>query len=229
MDILLCCNIDPTSHARVFVEDETCVPYDPRLLHLKRLTNRLADIHPTVQNAITLADAWHSGQKRKFEIDGFGNKIPYIYHPLRVAYTASFITTDVDTIIAAVLHDMLEDTNVPPNLIVQDFGQNVFDIVSELTVPRHLTSDEAKYWQLGSFLFMKPESQTIKLLDRMDNLITSEGDLRTRTLKWAQLLVQVANALNSDAPSFLPVDSARRMLKVCVQHFTDSNSREESV
>lgn len=80
-------------------------------------------MHDFLGDAIAFATKAHSGQIRKF-----GN-IPYILHPLEVAAIASGMTSDLHTIIAALLHDTVEDAGVTFTTIQKNFGSRVAELV----------------------------------------------------------------------------------------------------
>ncbi len=77
--------------------------------------------------AIEKMMALHAGQTRK------GDGSPYSYHPLRVGLLAALYTTDEDIVIAALLHDTLEDTAYTERELRQDFGDQVAELVLLLT------------------------------------------------------------------------------------------------
>jgi (p)ppGpp synthase/HD superfamily hydrolase len=82
-----------------------------------------------VERAIALAMRAHEGQSRK---DG---QLPYVVHPVTVALILSRYTGDEDTIIAGLLHDVLEDTLVTADEIERAFGEKVRDTVLDVTEP----------------------------------------------------------------------------------------------
>ena len=82
-----------------------------------------------VERAIALAIRAHEGQSRK---DG---QLPYVVHPVTVALILSRYTGDEDTIIAGLLHDVLEDTPVTADEIERAFGDKVRDTVLDVTEP----------------------------------------------------------------------------------------------
>lgn len=69
-----------------------------------------------INRAIVFATEAHKGAIRK------GSKLPYILHPLETAVIVSTMTTDEHVITAAILHDVLEDTNVTYEQLKQEFG-----------------------------------------------------------------------------------------------------------
>ena len=72
----------------------------------------------------------HAGQVRKY------TGIPYYTHPLHVAQILIECgVTDEDMLVAALLHDVLEDTDMPERLILDRYGYGVGALVVELTDP----------------------------------------------------------------------------------------------
>ena len=81
---------------------------------------------PTIDRALAVAARCHAGQTRK---DG---PTPYIAHPVAVALIVSDFTSDEDVVVAALLHDVLED--VPPAVysaadMTAEFGEQVTEMV----------------------------------------------------------------------------------------------------
>lgn len=58
---------------------------------------------------------------------------PYIIHPLNVAYILSGLGLDAETICAALLHDVVEDTDATRNDLVREFGEDVAVLVDGVT------------------------------------------------------------------------------------------------
>ena len=76
--------------------------------------------------AFDFADSAHKGQERK-------NGEPYINHSLETAITLAKLRLDQETIIAGLLHDVPEDTNIPLAEIEKNFGKNVAHLVEGIT------------------------------------------------------------------------------------------------
>jgi (p)ppGpp synthase/HD superfamily hydrolase len=83
-----------------------------------------------IEQAIRAASVLHKDQVRKGSVP-----YPYITHLFAVATIVSDYTTDEDTIVAALLHDTLEDTDYTEEELNDDFGGEVRDIVVSLTEP----------------------------------------------------------------------------------------------
>jgi (p)ppGpp synthase/HD superfamily hydrolase len=117
-----------------------------------------------LDDAIVFAADAHRGQMRIIPGE------PYITHPLRVlSILVRHGVTDEEMLVAAVLHDVVEDTPVTLDGIRRKFGGRVSDLVAALTKPadrerpdRH----EAVLEQLRAL----PEAGVIKMADRLDNL-----------------------------------------------------------
>ena len=82
------------------------------------------------EQAIAMALEAHQGQTRKGD-----GKTPYIVHPVTVALILSRYTDDEDTIIAGLLHDVLEDTVLDEAAIERQFGPKVTGMVKDVTEP----------------------------------------------------------------------------------------------
>ena len=122
-----------------------------------------------VLRAADTAARWHVHQRRK----GIAQE-PYINHLLEVASLASEATSDSDPIvvIAALLHDAVEDQEVPVEMIAREFGKQVADIVMEVTDDKTLPKDERKRKQIETAPKKSREAKLIKLADKTSNLRT---------------------------------------------------------
>ena len=122
-----------------------------------------------VDRAVELAETAHANQSRK---DG----TPFIVHPMRVAnhLAESCPEADVDQIVAALLHDVLEDSNaLSPADIQTEFGPDVLDLVETLTSPtENEIPDKAERNRAKSEKAAAGSvaAQRLKLVDRIDNM-----------------------------------------------------------
>lgn len=126
-------------------------------------------------NAISFAFIKHGNLKRK------AKNIPYVIHPIRVASilrATGFNEYDhEDLMIAALFHDLVEDTDIKLTEIEIQFGKSVALIVADLTKPDGAKGREKEKW-LESFIDKSKEAKMIKMADRIDNLM-EKGDLWT--------------------------------------------------
>ena len=79
-----------------------------------------------VRHALKLSEEAHSNQLRK-------SGDPFITHPLEVAKILTSIKLDSDSIVAGLLHDTLEDTNLNIDEINRSFGNQIVELVEGLT------------------------------------------------------------------------------------------------
>jgi len=124
--------------------------------------------------AAQLAVEYHNGQTRKV------SEVPYVVHPLRVAKVVADLQlpTGVNrdhAILAAILHDMLEDTKVEPEVIAREFGPEVYKIVTELTLDLGLPRAARIEKMLRRTEKMSPAAKIVKLADRLDNMRDMDG------------------------------------------------------
>lgn len=85
-----------------------------------------------IEQAIKAASLLHSEQLRKGDIP-----LPYITHLISVTIILRDYTKDEDTLVAALLHDTLEDTDYTAEEMAEDFGEKVTTIVQTLSEPTH--------------------------------------------------------------------------------------------
>lgn len=127
-----------------------------------------------IRKAFDIAVEAHSTQRRK-------TGEPYIYHPIAVAKIVAYeIGLDTTSIISALLHDVVEDTDYTIEDIERLFGENVARIVSGLTKISHLKKDQDASVQAENFrkmlLTLNDDVRVIliKIADRLHNMQTMD-------------------------------------------------------
>ncbi len=149
-----------------------------RKQHSRRVDTKL------IMKAYNVANEKHKGQKR-------GSGEPYIIHPLNVAYILADIGLDDSTICAALLHDVVEDTDMTDKDLRNMFGNEIADMVSGVTKLSSIQFESVEEKQVEDyrkmFLAMGKDIRVIliKLADRLHNM---------RTLKYLRRDRQIANA-----------------------------------
>jgi guanosine-3',5'-bis(diphosphate) 3'-pyrophosphohydrolase len=124
-----------------------------------------------VAQAYQVAEQAHHGQIR-------ASGEPYISHPTEVAHILASMRLDHESIMAALLHDVLEDTSVDKNSLAQQFGESVADLVdgvSKLNQMEFATRAEAQAESFRKMLLaMVRDIRVIlvKLADRLHNMRT---------------------------------------------------------
>lgn len=123
-----------------------------------------------VDKAIIFAVNAHSGDVRK------GTKLPYIVHPIESCAIAASITDDKEIIAAAVLHDVVEDSNYTKEDLLKEFGERVMNLVCSDTEDKMRDIPLEKSWKLRKqatldFLDKSTkEEQIICLADKLSNM-----------------------------------------------------------
>jgi GTP diphosphokinase / guanosine-3',5'-bis(diphosphate) 3'-diphosphatase len=103
---------------------------------------------------------------------------PYIYHPLAVAKTMAEMRMDHKSIIAAILHDVMEDTHISKERIIAEFGEDVAELVDGVSKLTHLKFRSRAEAQAENFrkmmLAITKDLRVIlvKLADRLHNMRT---------------------------------------------------------
>ena len=117
--------------------------------------------------AITFAAEKHRNQRRK---DAAAT--PYINHPLQVAETLWRVggVRDPAVLVAAVLHDTIEDTDTTPAEIVARFGPAVLTLVQEVSDDKSLPKATRKQLQVEHAPHKSPGAKLIKLADKLHNI-----------------------------------------------------------
>ena len=120
-----------------------------------------------VLKAADAAARWHVHQRRKGPAEE-----PYINHLVEVAMLVADATggNDTNLVIAALLHDAIEDCEVPRELITETFGDDVASIVMEVTDDKSLPKAKRKLIQIETASTKSPRAKILKLADKTSNL-----------------------------------------------------------
>lgn len=154
-----------------------------------------------VLQAANAAARWHVHQRRKGK-----SEEPYINHLLEVASLVAHATSgsDTDLIVAALLHDAIEDCEVPADLIAANFGEAVVALVKEVTDDKSLPKAERKRLQVEHSLHKSPSAKLLKLADKTSNLRAVANSpasdwsvaRRLEYIEWAQKVAQGLRGTN---------------------------------
>lgn len=95
-----------------------------------------------VSEAIAFALKVHDGMRRK------NSAVPYILHPLEAAVIVSTMTDDQKVIAAAILHDVVEDTDITIDEIEEKFGKRVRELVASETENKRSEIPASETWRM---------------------------------------------------------------------------------
>lgn len=143
-----------------------------------------------LRNAYSFGQGAHSGQFRK-------SGEPYISHPVAVARILSKLHLDAPTLTAALLHDVVEDTNISKAEISERFGEPVAELVdgvSKLTKIEFQTQEEAQAENFRKMLLAMARDVRvilIKLADRLHNMQTLDVMLPAKQRRIARETLEI--------------------------------------
>ena len=145
-------------------------------------------------DALRFAAAKHRDQRRKGR-----DASPFINHPIDVAHLLATVggVTDVEILVAAVLHDTVEDTRTTPAEIEENFGAAVRLLVEEMTDDKNLSKAERKRLQIVKAPHISPRAKLIKIADKICNVrdiaasppVDWSVDRRAEYFDWAERVV----------------------------------------
>jgi (p)ppGpp synthase/HD superfamily hydrolase len=153
--------------------------------------------------AVKFAADQHKAQRRKG-----ADETPYINHPIEVAESLVRVggVADEAVILAALLHDTVEDTGASPETIEQMFGEQVRGIVDEVTDDKSLPKQERKQKQIEHAPHLSAGAKQLKLADKISNIRDvaehpPDGWSLERRLEYLQWAEDVAVGLRGVNPA----------------------------
>jgi guanosine-3',5'-bis(diphosphate) 3'-pyrophosphohydrolase len=144
----------------------------------------------------------HQNQRRKDE-----DASPYINHPLEVAELLANVghISDLPTLLAAILHDTVEDTGTTFSELEEHFGRDVRLLVAEVTDDKSLPKEERKQLQIEHARGLSTGAKQIKIADKICNVRDViyappphwSGERRREYLQWAKKVVEGCRGSNT--------------------------------
>ncbi len=149
----------------------------------------------TIIKALAFAADKHRDQRRKD-----AEASPYINHPIALADVLANEAhiTDERVLVAAILHDTIEDTETTEQELVRSFGQEVADIVLEVTDDQALPKAERKRLQVEHAGKLSRRAKLVKIADKICNIRDVAGsppadwslERRQEYFDWAKAVVE---------------------------------------
>lgn len=144
--------------------------FDDILEEVKKYITNEKDILE-IKEAYDFAHAMHEGQYRK-------SGEPYIVHIIHVGYILATLRVGPQTVVAGLLHDVIEDTDITEEEFIKKFGEDIFSIVDGVTKIGNIEFNDLKEYQAENhrkiLIAMANDIRVIlvKLVDRLHNMRT---------------------------------------------------------
>ncbi|MBR1675653.1 MAG: bifunctional (p)ppGpp synthetase/guanosine-3',5'-bis(diphosphate) 3'-pyrophosphohydrolase, partial [Eubacterium sp.] len=170
---------------------QTPADFTPPETLYRELIEKIKLYHPSedfsmIEKAYKLADEAHNGQKRK-------SGEPYIIHPICVGIILAELKMDKETIVAGLLHDVIEDTVVTKEELAREFSEEIALLVDGVTKLTKLNLSQDKIELQAEnlrkmFLAMAQDIRVIiiKLADRLHNLRTLQYQSHEKQIEKAR-------------------------------------------
>jgi guanosine-3',5'-bis(diphosphate) 3'-pyrophosphohydrolase len=156
-----------------------------------------------------------SAKKHRFQRRKGSDGEPYINHPLAVANLIATIgkVTDHEILMAAVLHDTIEDTETTAEELTELFGENVCSMVLEVTDDKSLPKHERKLKQIEHAPSLSFGAKHVKLCDKISNVSDVlqnppedwSAERRTEYISWASKVVDGVRGVNQDLEDYFDI------------------------
>lgn len=164
----------------------------------------------------------HRNQRRKDVQES-----PYINHPIEVANVLWTIgdVYDVSTIVAALLHDTIEDTNATREEILNNFGEEVLHLVLEVSDDKSLPKQERKAGQIIKAPSLSVKAKQLKLADKICNISDIVNlpphnwswQRRVDYLEWAAAVVAGLRGVNAKLEKYFDETLAEARKKLALE------------
>jgi (p)ppGpp synthase/HD superfamily hydrolase len=127
---------------------------------------------PLVEHAIRTAIRYHDGQRRKC------GDVPYISHLMYTGLLLQAYCLSEEIVIAAILHDIIEDTKYTVEELKDEFGEKICSIVLEVTENKHLAWEPRKAAYLEGIRHGSAGAKAVCCADKIHNLTTVMSEYR---------------------------------------------------
>jgi len=131
---------------------------------------RLQELHPQGRNK-EFAKIWSQLVYDEYVPNRKGSNAPYHTHPQTVEQIVDAYGGSNEESIAAHCHDIVEDTPISVSKIKDLYGEDVAEIVAELTNSKDLDGMKKEDYMNKKLIYLSPEALTVKIADMLHNLL----------------------------------------------------------
>ncbi len=172
--------------------------------------------------ALNFSAEKHRHHRRKDE-----RASPYINHPIEVANVLWTIGKiyDITTIVGALLHDTIEDTNTSPEEIRLNFGDDILALILEVTDDKSLPKQERKVRQIEKSPLLSDRAKLLKLSDKICNINDIANfpprnwscQRRVEYLAWADSVIAGLRGVNANLEIYFDESLAAAQKKLALE------------
>lgn len=182
-----------------------------QILFYLYIAHKLLQIMKYQPDSLLLAAIKYASEKHILQRRKGCNDIPYINHTIRVAYILQQTGKESNPVLlsAAVLHDVLEDTDATAAQLTELFGEEVSSIVQEVTDDMTLTYDDRKRFQIKKAPTLSNKAKLIKIADKISNIqdiltspLTWSNRRKRKYVEWSEKVVDGCRGLNEDLDNY---------------------------
>ena len=189
-------------------EQESC------MTHKTIVTTFSDDDLDKIIRAVEFSAIKHRNQRRKDK-----DKLPYINHPLEALSKLWIIgkVRYIPVLVAEILHDIIEDTDTKPEEIFSLFGQEVLDLVMEVTDDKSLPKAERKRLQIEDAPSRSVGAKLIKIADKISNINSSPDWTKERFIEyldWTEKVMEGLRGTNQELEDYYDISLNRTREKV---------------
>lgn len=148
------------------------------------MNDRSTLISERLERALRWAASCHQGQTRR------GSGVPYVEHVMAVAMILDRLGFDEDVVIAGLLHDAVEDTDVTLDAVEAQFGAQVAELVAHCSEVKTDAEGRKRPWidrkrdHLEALRHAPDSARAVVLADKLHNLISIDLDLQEGVPVW---------------------------------------------
>jgi guanosine-3',5'-bis(diphosphate) 3'-pyrophosphohydrolase len=157
-----------------------------------------------MESSLVIKAAVYAAEKHKYQRRKGFNQVPYINHPLKVAQLLQDCgETNDNLIVAAILHDVVEDTEATHEELIEKFNTEIADLVHEVTDDKEMPYAIRKDLQVKSAPNLSEGAKKLKVADKICNIrdivnypLDWSTERKLSYLEWAQQVVSSCRNLN---------------------------------
>ena len=133
-------------------------------------------------------------------MDSCHNSKPVLVHSLRIAFKLYQNAYHINIVVAALLHDLIEDTSITENDILKEFGEEITSLVLSLTMNKDIVDYKEQYIYNFNQIRNSKEALLIRCMDIIDNApytIFAPEDVKIKVKEKQQYFKNISQALLS--------------------------------